>query len=158
MRRTLSGRRFPRITFVAMAHPCGIVPAAEPIAMKEYLRIVFFGILIWLIVFAVSVVILSLHASQRPLFESIMPIAIAAATVFFCALYFRRVEAGFLRAGFLLGVVWLVVNLAIDLPLFLLESPMQMSLGDYAADIGVTYLMIPVITVGIGGLLQQKVH
>ena len=37
----------------------------------------------------------------------------------------------------------------IDLPLMLTE-PIGMSLGEYWADVGLTYLIIPAVTVGIG--------
>jgi hypothetical protein len=60
------------------------------------------------------------------------------------------------REGAVIGVAWLVISLAIDLPLFLLESPMKMSLPDYIADIGLTYLIMPTITVGMGWVLKQK--
>ncbi len=33
---------------------------------------------------------------------------------------------------------------------------MQMSLGDYMMDIGITYLIIPVVTIGMGFLLERK--
>lgn len=117
---------------------------------------VLFGFLIWLIGFAVAVLIFPLRTSQRPLFESIMPVLITVSTVLFSVLYFKNLKAGFRRKGVLIGVVWLIISLVIDLPLFLLESPMQMSLPDYIMDIGVTYLIIPAVTFGFGFLLEQK--
>lgn len=124
--------------------------------MQKYLKIVVFGFLTWLIAFMASVAIFPLRTTQRPLFESIMPVVIAICAVLFAILYFRNLKAGFLQDGVLLGAAWLVINIAIDLPLFLLESPMQISLAEYVMDIGVTYLIIPAITIGFGFLLQQK--
>jgi hypothetical protein len=43
------------------------------------------------------------------------------------------------------GVVFLAVSLVIDLVLFS-WGPMKMSLVEYAKDIGVTYLTIPIVT------------
>ena len=54
-----------------------------------------------------------------------------------------------------IGVAWLVINLVIDLPLFS-AGPMAMPLADYVKDIGLTYLIIPVVTVGLGYLLETK--
>jgi hypothetical protein len=48
-----------------------------------------------------------------------------------------------------LGLVWLAINLLLDLPLFS-YGPMRMSLGDYLADVGLTYLILPAVTVGAG--------
>lgn len=46
--------------------------------MKKSVRPVLYGALLWLAVFIVSVAIYPLHEDQRPLFESIMPVAITA--------------------------------------------------------------------------------
>ena len=56
----------------------------------------------------------------------------------------------YLREGVLLGCLWFAINILIDAPLMLLGGPMKMTLPDYMSDIGVTYLLIPAITIGIG--------
>ncbi|TFG50770.1 MAG: hypothetical protein E4H37_08835 [Gemmatimonadales bacterium] len=124
--------------------------------MTSIKRALLFGLLIWLIPFAVAFVIFPLRESSRPLFESIMPVAIAVATVMFGVLYFRRVTRQHLREGILIGLIWLVMCLLIDMPLMLLGGPMQMTLSEYISDIGVTYLMIPVITIGMGAVVGQR--
>jgi hypothetical protein len=45
--------------------------------------------------------------------------------------------------------LWFAINVLIDLPL-MLTDPIGMSLGEYWADVGLTYLIIPAVTVGIG--------
>jgi len=55
----------------------------------------------------------------------------------------------------LIGVVWFLVNVMLDLLLFM-EGPMKMSFADYMADIGLTYLIIPSVTFGLGYSLQKK--
>ncbi len=124
--------------------------------MRKSLRVLLFGFLIWLIAFLVSVLIFPLRASARPLFESLMPVVIALATVLFAIPYLRNETDMLLQAGIRIGLSWLAINLIIDLVLFLPESPMQMSLGDYMMDIGITYLIIPVVTIGMGFLLERK--
>lgn len=79
-----------------------------------------------------------------------MPVVLAVATVFFAQRYFSHVGDRFAREGLLLGLVWMGVSVAIDIPLMLAPSPMQMTLGEYMADIGLTYVMIPVIIASIG--------
>ncbi len=54
-----------------------------------------------------------------------------------------------MKESIALGLLWFAVNVLIDLPLMLSE-PINMSLADYAADIGLTYLLIPAVTIGIG--------
>jgi hypothetical protein len=130
--------------------------------MKRYLRLVLFGALIWMFALAVAMVLTPIRASQRPLFESIMAVVVAAGTAFFGDWYLRDVKGGFVREALLAGVIWLAVNIALDLPLFLLQGPMQMSLAEYLTDIGLTYLIIPIVMLAIGysvaqhGALQQQ--
>ena len=112
-------------------------------------RAIFYGILIWVAVFIVAMAVFSFRESNRPLFESIMPVAVTAATVFFAQLYFTRVEKDFLKEGVMLGLVWLAINLLIDLPM-MFAGPLEMTLAEYFADIGLTYLIIPVITLSTG--------
>jgi len=40
--------------------------------------------------------------------------------------------------------------------MFMPESPMKMSFADYMMDIGLTYLIIPVICIGFGYLLKKQ--
>ncbi len=115
-----------------------------------------FGFLIWLAAFAVAFIIFPLRESSRPLFESIMPVVVTSATAAVSVMYFRVVKKDYLREGILLGCLWLAINVVIDLPLMLSSSPMQMTLGQYVADIAVTYLVIPAVTIGIGLALQQR--
>ena len=123
--------------------------------MKKYLKIVLFGFLTWLIPFVISFFIFPLKSSHRPLFESIMAVVVTSSAVLFAVLYFRKLTSGFLRQGVLIGIIWFVVNILIDLMLFM-EGPMKMSFADYMMDIGLTYLIIPAVTIGFGFLLRQK--
>jgi uncharacterized membrane protein YpjA len=62
----------------------------------------------------------------------------------------------FVKESILIGVIWFLINIIIDLIMFLPVILMQMTLNDYMADIGITYLIIPVITMGMGYLVQNK--
>lgn len=119
-------------------------------------RVVLYGFLIWLIPFVVSVLIFPIHETNRPFFESIMPVVGTLCTVGFLILYFSRLNARFLRAGVIVGLIWLAISLVIDSFLFLWGGPMQMTLAEYMMDIGLTYLAIPIITIGAGYMLEHK--
>ena len=123
--------------------------------MTAVRKALLFGFLVWLIPFIVAFVIFPIRESSRPLFESIMPVAIATVVVGLGVTYFRVVRVNFIREGLLLGLLWLAISVLIDAPLMLLGGPMRMSAGQYIADIGVTYLMIPVITIGLGFALSR---
>jgi hypothetical protein len=113
-------------------------------------RAVLFGFLVWLAAFVAAFLIFPLRESSRPLFESIMPVVLSSATAALAVVYFRGVTRDYLKEGIVLGCLWLAISLAIDAPLMLLGGPMKMTLAEYLADIGVTYLLIPAVTIGIG--------
>ena len=123
--------------------------------MTSLRRALILGVLVWLVPFLVAFMIFPLRESSRPLFESIMPVALAAIVVVLAGWYFGRGTQASLREGLLLGVLWLGISVVIDAPLMLLGGPMQMTIGEYLGDIGVTYLMIPVITSGMAAALAR---
>lgn len=124
--------------------------------MNKYLKIILFGFLVWLVPFVVSFFIYPLKTVGNPLFESIMLLVITIMVVALAYLYLKDIKTDFIREGVIIGVVWFIINIAIDLVLFLPPSPMQMSLTNYMMDIGITYLMIPVITIGMGYMAGNR--
>ena len=123
--------------------------------VNRYLKIGLFGFLLWLIPFLVSVLIFPLRTSQRPLFESIMPVVIAIWTVFFSILYLSGKKSDFLKEGIFIGIVWLLISIVLDI-MISIEGPIKMPIWDYVTDIAVTYIIIPTITSGFGYLKEHR--
>jgi hypothetical protein len=69
---------------------------------------------------------------------------------------FKGVHARFIREGALLDGVWLRINRALDAVVLLPLSGMEA--GTYMAQIGLRYLTIPIIAVGIGYAAAQAVQ
>lgn len=124
--------------------------------MNRYLKVILFGFFVWLVPFIVSFFMYPLKTAGNPLFESVMPVIIALITVVLAGIYLKNAEGDLLREGILIGVVWFLMSVIIDLFLFLPPSPMQMSITSYFTDIGITYLIIPIITIGMGYLTGKK--
>ena len=116
--------------------------------MTSWRRALLYGFLVWLVPFLVALAASPLKESRQPLFESIMPVTLALTVVPLAVLYFRRVRTARLGEGIRLGLLWLAISVAIDLPL-MLSPPVNYTLAEYAADVGLTYLMMPVLTAGI---------
>jgi len=119
-----------------------------------------YGFLVWLLTLLVSMMLFPIKKSSQVLFDSIMPVVLSLFTIIFLNLYFRRCVTNFLKEGVWLGVIWLVINILFDLPMFS-YGPMQMSLQNYMADVGLTYLLLPVITIGAGfqaARLQERMR
>jgi hypothetical protein len=122
--------------------------------VTSWRRAILLGLLVWAIPFVVALFAFPLKQSNYPLFESIMPVALSA-TVVFCSLWYFRGSAASVVEGTLLGCVWLLISLAFDLPL-MLSPPMNYSAVQYASDVGVTYLLMPIITTGIAAAIRSK--
>ena len=120
--------------------------------MNRYLKIISFGFFVWLIPFLASFFMYPLKTAGNPLFESLMPVIITLVTVVLASIYLKNAEGDLLREGALIGVFWFLISVIIDLFLFLPPSPMQMGITGYFMDIGITYLIIPIITIGMGYL------
>lgn len=123
---------------------------------RNWKTIMLFGFLIWLIPFVVSFFIFPLRSSSRPLFESIIPVVLTSAVVFFTVRYLSKINREFVKEGIFIGIVWAVISLVIDLILFMPESQMQMTLSDYMMDIGITYLIILIIPLGSAYLMKKN--
>lgn len=124
--------------------------------MNKMVKLVLYGFLVWLVPFLVSLIIFPLKSTMNPLFESIMPVVISATVVTFAFYYLKGIKKNIMKEGLMAGVVWIVISLIIDIALFLPASPMQISLNSYLMDIGTTYLMIPIITTGMGVASQNN--
>ena len=117
--------------------------------MKALPKALGLGILVWLLPFVVSFVVFPYRGSWRALFESVMAVAVSVVAVWFGLVYLGKLPSVGARDGFLVGVLWWAMCVLIDLPLFS-AGPMKMSLVEYLADIGLTYVIIPVVTLGLG--------
>lgn len=128
--------------------------------MQSPKKAFFYGFLVWLLTLLVSMALFPIKKSSQVLFDSIMPVVLSLFAVIFLNLYFKRCTTNFLNEGIWLGISWLAINILFDLPLFS-YGPMQMSLQHYMADIGLTYLLLPVITIGAGfqaARLQERLQ
>ena len=123
--------------------------------MKSIKKVLLYGFLLWLVPFIISFLMYPLKSSNRVLWESIMSVVIAIAAVIFSILYLANLQTNFLKEAALIGIIWLAISIILDLFLFM-EGSMKMPAGEYIMDIGLTYLMIPVICIGFGYLLQKK--
>ncbi len=125
--------------------------------IKKNLRMIIYGILIWLIPFVVSFFFYTKDgklAIDIFLFKSIMIVVGTASAAWLLISYFKKVKAGFLREGIVVGAVWLGISIVLDL---LVLIPMSgMAISDYFAQIGLRYLAIPAMTIAVGTALANK--
>jgi len=106
--------------------------------------------LTWLIPFAAAVPFYGpagLMIDQQ-LFKSIMIVVGSITAAFLIVWCFRPVEREYTREAVITGIVWLLANWVLDL--IVLVSLLGMTLPDYATQIGLRYLVIPVMVIAAG--------
>ena len=122
--------------------------------MKSWSKVLGLGFVSWLAPFVVAFLVFPFRATARPLFESVMAVTVTATAVILGLAYLKRVQGCVVREGLMLGLIWLVMNVLIDAPLMLIGGPMKMTFAEYMADIGLTYVSLPVVTWGLAAALS----
>ncbi|MEZ5776065.1 MAG: hypothetical protein R3D33_15575 [Hyphomicrobiaceae bacterium] len=108
------------------------------------------GVLSWLLPFAASVPFFDSSGTllvAQPLFKSLMVVIGGGIGVALLVVAFRRLVPG-VASGLGIGLFWLALNLALDLAVLV---PMNgMTVPAYLADIGLRYLLLPIVATGMG--------
>ena len=114
--------------------------------LQSMKRALLFGFFVWLVPFIVG--LLAYPLMDQPVFETIMALAVVGAGLVFATLYFRSIDRITRCEGVRLGALWFLISLSIDLAMFMpTASPMHMSFGSYMLDIGLMYLVLPMMTI-----------
>jgi hypothetical protein len=102
-----------------------------------------FGLFLWAAVFALSCIVFPVKQADPVFFETLITIILCVSTTLCGRVFFTKGKPS-LKSAIITGIVWLVVNIAIDSFMFGF-GPMKRPFVDYLKDIGLTYLVIPVI-------------
>lgn len=114
-----------------------------------------FGILLWTIPFFSSFVFFTpegLIKIDQFLFESIMTTFFVAVLMFFLVMYFKGEEHSKKEYVFL-ALVWLGISVFLDL--VILVPFAGMTPQDWLMRIGIRYLIIPIVIIGMGLLIPH---
>jgi hypothetical protein len=119
-------------------------------------RILLYGVLSWLIPFLAAFAFFTPAGElviPQPLFKSLMVVVGGGIGVLLLVAAFRRIRPA-LSSGLAIGAYWLAINWALDLLILLPMS--SMSAGEWFADIGLRYLVLPMIATGIGAVAGRS--
>lgn len=115
------------------------------------LKLFLYGLLIWIIPFIAGFFFYDESGQLTTnifLFKSIMLLVLAAVTITLSIFLLRREEVNHSQKGLTAGLAWFAIPLILDL---LVLVPMAgMSIQDYLFQIGLRYLLIPMIVVSNG--------
>ena len=118
-------------------------------------RVAFLGTLSWALPFVLSFLFFDQTeqlAIPGTLFKSLMVVAGGGIGVGLLVLAFQRIEAS-LWPGVVIGCYWLALNLIFDLLVLVPMSGMRIS--DYFYDIGLRYLLLPMVAGAMGVVADQ---
>ncbi|MGA2967848.1 MAG: hypothetical protein ABSD69_01580 [Candidatus Levyibacteriota bacterium] len=113
-----------------------------------------YGFLLWLIPFLASVVIFPLKKTDAAFYQSSLGVISIIVLVILTVHYFKKTQ-GNLKEGIFLGLIFLLISLFFDF-FFFIWGPIKMPLVAYIKEIGIGYLVYPVITIGFGYLLSHQ--
>lgn len=126
--------------------------------MNKFIKIVIYGIVIWLVPFIVSFAFvdsLGNFTIPETFFKSIMVVVGALTGVVLSVSYFSCVKKNYFGEGVVIGIAWLAINLSLDLAM-VYGGFFKMTPAQYFTDIGLRYLSIPIYTTGMGYALKRK--
>lgn len=114
------------------------------------------GLVTWAVPFMVSFLFFDRTGQllvPQPLFKSVMVVTFGGIGVALLVVAFRHVEPT-PQSGLVLGCYWLVINLVLDL--LVLVPFTKMAPVDYLFDIGLRYLLMPIIATAMGYMGAQR--
>jgi len=127
--------------------------AAQPVSMP---RLAAYGVLTWLVPFLVSIPFVGPDGTPRipeEIFKSIMIVVGSGVGAWLLVAVFRR-RPHFGHAGLVVGALWLVINLALDVAILLPLSGMR--LGTYVGDIALRYLVIVFMAMAVDAVSRDR--
>lgn len=125
--------------------------------MTSIKKVFGFGFLTWLIPFVLAFAFYTPDGKVWigiDLFKSIMIVIASLVGSLLLVKYFKNVRNNYFQEGVIVGLVWLAINLVLDILILLPMS--KMALGQYFSQIGLRYLMIPIISTAFGMVLNQS--
>ena len=117
--------------------------------------ILFRGFLTWLIPFTISFLFFTpdgIPLIDITFFKSIMMILGCLVGVLLLIQSFKKIKTNYLEEGIKIGLIWFSINVTLDL-IFLLPLG-KLTITDYFTQIGIRYITIPIISIGMGYLIK----
>lgn len=125
--------------------------------MKQPIKLIGFGLLTWLVPFIVAIFFYTADgelAIDKFLFKSLMLVVAGIFNTTLLVLMFRTVTDEYIRTGIIIGLTWLAINIGLDL--IVLVGMLDTNLATYFREIGLGYLIIPIISIAMGKAIAQS--
>ncbi|MDO5823813.1 hypothetical protein [Methanobrevibacter sp.] len=124
--------------------------------MKIRLAIIF-GILIWFLNYVLTSVFNPIFTATLRNIDVVVPIIMIIVTGFFGILYIRTIDENEIIEGFLVGILFVIIDIIFDYIFFILPQKNDYMIGDFSLHlISMTVLTI-LITTFLGYLAQMNI-
>ena len=124
--------------------------------MKIKLAIIF-GIVTWFLTYVLSSVLNPIFTDNLPNINIVVPIIIIIITGFFGILYIRNIEKNEVIEGFILGVIFIVIDVVCDYLFFILPQHRPLMIQDYPMHLLSMIILTLLITTFLGYLAQMTI-
>jgi hypothetical protein len=124
--------------------------------MKKLPKLLLFGLLTWIIPFAASFFFYSKEGQPLIdifLFKSIMILVGAVVGVLLLVLYFKDLKKDIVKEGIIVGAAWFAINAVLDILILIPMSGMSISI--WFQQIGLRYLTLPIVSIGMAYVKNQ---
>jgi hypothetical protein len=125
--------------------------------MDRNMKIIVSGLIVWLVPFLISVL---LYPQGQPIYDlqtikSVFIVIGGLVGALLALWYLRDVKKDFAREGAILGIAWFIINSALDI-LVLVGILKGMDLATWAGQIGIRYLLMPIMTIAMGSAMEMR--
>ena len=124
--------------------------------MKVKLAIIY-GIVIWFLIYVLSSILNPIFTSNLPDINIVVPLIIIIVTGFFGILYIRNIEKNEVIEGFLVGVIFIVIDIIFDYVFLILPGHPTIMIRDYPLHLLSMVILTLLITTFLGYLAQMKI-
>jgi hypothetical protein len=119
-------------------------------------KLVLYGIILWVVPFVASFLFFDMETQELTIdetfFKSIMIVLSALLGVALLVDYFKGVKKDFVMQGAVAGFSWAAISWVLDI--IILVPMMDGDLVTYFMQVGMRYLIAPIMAVGIGKALE----
>lgn len=124
--------------------------------MKLKLAIIY-GIIVWVLIFIISSIFNPIFTDNLPHINIVVPLSIIIVTGFFGILYIRDIVSNEVIEGIMLGIVFIIVDIILDMLFFILPNNKIPLVEDYPLHIISMIIITILITTFLGYLAQMKI-
>lgn len=124
--------------------------------MKLKLAVIF-GIVIWIVTYLLSTVFYPIFPDNFRYADIIVPIIIIIVTGFFGILYIRNIETNEVIEGFLVGVIFIIIDVIMDSVFFIMPGTKTLIFTDYQFHLISMAILTLLITTFLGYLAQMNI-